>query len=76
MSIIASRANASGHNDKFKVYYDETDLSYVLIEDPTDRTNLIRADAVDPDYQNGLSLYEHKLIWAKRKMDYPDTVSV
>ncbi len=76
LSIIASKAKASDNNGKFKVYYDETDLAYVLVEDVSDRTNLIRADAVDPDYQNGLSLYEHRLILNKRKLDYPDSDSV
>lgn len=76
LSILASKAKSSGNHIKFKVYYDDTDLGSVLIEDVTDRTNLIRADAIDPDYQNGLSLYEHKLIQNKRKLDYKDTDNV
>lgn len=76
LSLIGSRAKQSGNGSKVKVYYDETDLSYVLIEDPTDRTNLIRADAVNPEYQNGLSLYEHNLIIRKQKIDYKDSDSI
>ena len=76
LSMLGSKAKASHNEKKFKVYYDDTDLAYVLIEDVSDRTNLIRADAVNPDYQNGLSLYEHRLIQSKRKQDYKDGDSV
>lgn len=70
LSFIESRAKSLKQGTKVKVYYDESDLSYVLIEDPTDKTILVRADAVDPDYQNGLSVYEHNLIMNKRRLDY------
>ncbi len=70
LSSMAARAQQMGAGDKVKVYYDETDLGFVLVEDPTDRSSLIRADAVSPAYQEGLSLYEHKLIMRKKKLDY------
>ena len=78
LSMIAPRGRQTGNAGKVKVYYDETDLSYVFVENPADRTNLIRADAVDPDYQNGLSMYEHSLINRKRNLDYqvPDSIAL
>lgn len=76
LSSIAMRAKQLGNDSKVKVYYDETDLFFVFVEDPSDRTNLIRADAVDPTYQNGLSLYEHKLMIRKRRLDYRDSDNV
>lgn len=52
---------------KAKVFYDETDLSCVWVEDPDDRSVLFRADAVHPEYQNGLSLYEHHVLSASHR---------
>jgi putative transposase len=59
---IASRLAAKGAGTKTQVYYDETDLSFVWVQDPDDRSLLYKADAVDPAYQAGLSLYEHELL--------------
>lgn len=59
---IAARLSRLPSGNKTKVYYDESDLSYVWVADPDDRTRLIRAEAIDPTYQNGLSMYEHSLI--------------
>jgi putative transposase len=59
---IAARLAAKGAGTKTQVYYDETDLSFVWVQDPDDRSLLYKADAVDPAYQAGLSLYEHELL--------------
>lgn len=59
---ISARLAIHGTGHKAKVFYDETDLSCVWVEDPDDRALLFRAEAVHPEYQNGLSLYEHKIL--------------
>lgn len=43
------------------VHYDESDLSTVWLSIPQEPGVMVQANAVDPDYQNGLTLYEHKL---------------
>jgi putative transposase len=59
LPLIASRLAAKGDSEKVPVYFDETDLSTVWVQDPTDQTKLYQADAVNTAYQNGLTLYEH-----------------
>jgi putative transposase len=59
---VNARLAIQGAGRKAKVFYDETDLSCVWVEDPDDRSILFRAEAVRPEYQNGLSLYEHQLL--------------
>lgn len=41
---------------------DETDLGHVYVQDPRDKYAVIRADSTTPQYADGLSLFEHKLI--------------
>ena len=45
-----------------KVYYNEADLSHVFIQDPDDPSTEYRADAINPTYQLGLTMYEHLTI--------------
>lgn len=45
-----------------RVYYDPTDLGSVYVADPSNPTYMVKADATDPEYQNGLTIYEHKLV--------------
>lgn len=52
---------ARKHNCKPLVHYDESDLSTVWLSIPQEPGVMVRADAVDPDYQNNLTLYEHQL---------------
>jgi putative transposase len=59
---VAARLAAKGAGTKTQVYYDETDLSFVWVQDPDDRSLLYKAEAVVPAYQTGLSLYEHELL--------------
>lgn len=66
---IGARLAIHGTGHKAKVFYDETDLSSVWVEDPDDRALLFRAEAVHPEYQNGLSLYEHKILCESRRQD-------
>jgi len=49
------------------VYIDSLDLGKVFVQDPRDHTVFIQADAVFPNYAEGLSLYEHKIIRRKLK---------
>ncbi|MBP6530501.1 MAG: transposase [Burkholderiales bacterium] len=58
---VARRLAARG-GDKTHVYHDETDLGVVWVQDPDDRALLYQAHAVHPEYQNGLSLFEHRLL--------------
>jgi putative transposase len=46
------------------VHFDESDLSTVWLSIPQEPGIMVQADAVDPDYQNGLTLYEHQLACA------------
>jgi putative transposase len=48
--------------DQACVFYDETDLGTVWVQDPDDRSIFYQADATDPEYQCGLSLFEHQLL--------------
>ena len=52
---------ARKHNCKPLVHYDESDLSTVWLSIPQEPGVMVRADAVDPDYQNNLPFYEHQL---------------
>ncbi|MEB8432592.1 DDE-type integrase/transposase/recombinase [Cocleimonas sp. KMM 6892] len=49
------------------VYVDSIDLGKVYIRDPRESSVFIQADSVFPDYADGLSLYEHKIIKEKLK---------
>ena len=64
---ISARLAIHGAGYKAKVFYDETDLSVIWVEDPDDRALLFRAEAVHPEYQNGLSLYEHQILIASHR---------
>lgn len=64
---LAGRLATHPEKDKVVVLYDETDLSHVYVVDPDDATRLVRADPVDPRYQNGLTLAEHKAASAALK---------
>ncbi|MNP03611.1 hypothetical protein D3C76_955020 [compost metagenome] len=44
------------------VLYDIADLGQVWVHHPDSPHQIVRADARDPHYQTGLSLYEHRLV--------------
>jgi transposase InsO family protein len=44
------------------VFYDIADLGQVWVHHPDRPHQIVRADARDPHYQTGLSLYEHRLV--------------
>lgn len=54
-------AKARKYHCKPLVHYDESDLSTVWLSIPQEPGVMVQANAVDPDYQNGLTLYEHEL---------------
>lgn len=55
------------------VLLNELDLSYVYVQDPYEKGNLIQADSVDPEYTKGLTLSEHNEAQAlKKKMAESD----
>lgn len=65
-----SLADMTWHRNKIrrknvKVYYDESNLSHVYIQDPDDPSTEYRADATNPSYQHGLTMHEHKIIRAR-----------
>ncbi|APC18308.1 hypothetical protein BLL42_22240 [Pseudomonas frederiksbergensis] len=47
---------------KAVIYYDISDLGEVWVAHPEHPTELVRAVAVNPAYQKGLTLYEHELV--------------
>lgn len=61
------------HKGAVTVLLNELDLSYVYVQDPYEKGNLIQADSVDPEYTKGLTLSEHKEVQAlKIKMAESD----
>jgi putative transposase len=68
LPMIAHRLLAKGKGEKVPVFFDETDLATVWVQDPEDMTKLYQANAVNPSYQNGLTLYEHNQIRAETKL--------
>ncbi|HVI42280.1 MAG TPA: hypothetical protein VM577_16630, partial [Anaerovoracaceae bacterium] len=50
-------------------YYDPSDLGNILVSAPWDPHNPVRAEATDPEYQNGLTLTEHEKLKAAEKED-------
>lgn len=59
-------------------YYDISDLGKILVAHPEDPTVLIPAEAANPSYQNGLTLYEHNLVCKRlreEKLTYSDEIA-
>lgn len=48
------------HAGRVTVLMDELDLALVYVEHPFEKGVLIQADSVDPDYTQGLTLWEHE----------------
>ena len=59
---LAELAHDLKPRQKAIVLYDIADLGQVWVHHPDRPDDLIPADARDPLYQNGLSLYEHRLV--------------
>jgi len=49
-------------HQKAIVYYDISDLGEVWVAHPEHPTELVRATATNPSYQNGLTFFEHELV--------------
>lgn len=49
-------------NEMVNVFIDETDLGTVWVQSPIDPHTVVQADALDPEFQKGLSMYEYQLI--------------
>lgn len=47
------------HKGSVTVLLNELDLSYVYVQDPYEKGNLIKAESIDPEYTKGLTLSEH-----------------
>ena len=62
---ISARLNGK----KAICYYDPTDLGEVWVAHPDDPRQAVRAFATAPEYQNGLTLTEHKKIKEAEKED-------
>jgi putative transposase len=61
------------HKGSVTVLLNELNLSYVYVQDPYEKGNLIQADSVDPEYTNGLTLSEHNEVQnLKKKMAESD----
>lgn len=59
---LTTLAEKIGRGKDARVYYDPTDLGTVYVADPDNPTHMVMAHATDPDYQNGLTMYEHKIV--------------
>jgi putative transposase len=64
LSSIAFRLKKK---QKALVYYDSADLSIVWVAHPDSPAELYEAYATMPNYQNGLTLFEHNLVQAQTK---------
>ena len=67
LATVEQDCKNKGTPAKVDVYIDTIDLGKVFIRDPRDHSVFIQADAVFPNYAEGLSLYEHKIIRRKLK---------
>lgn len=56
-----------GQRKELTIFYDVSDLSYALVCHPDNPDDLHRAFAVDPEYQEGLTLSEHLKVLAELK---------
>ncbi|MDT4843800.1 hypothetical protein FQZ97_777370 [compost metagenome] len=54
-------------NQRALIYYDESELGQAIVKHPTRPELSFVADAVDPDYQCGLTMYTHNRVRAKLK---------
>ncbi|MHB1115581.1 transposase family protein [Sideroxydans sp.] len=71
------RTLESEHKGSVTVLLNELDMSYVYVQDPYKSKNLIKADSVEPDYTDGLTLFEHKEAQTlKKKMAEEDLKSL
>jgi putative transposase len=68
---VSYLANRQPKVDKLLVYYDPSDLGHALACHPSYPDELLELQAVDPDYQDGLTMHLHQLtlkrLRAKRK---------
>ena len=67
LATVEQDCKNKGVPAKVDVYIDSLDLGKVFVKDPRDHTIFIQADAVFPNYAEGLSLYEHEIIRDKLK---------
>jgi putative transposase len=51
------------------IFYDSSDLAKVWVAHPDRPSELYEAYATEPDYQNGLTLFEHKLVRSQLKKE-------
>ncbi|CAM4057528.1 DDE-type integrase/transposase/recombinase [Pseudomonas wadenswilerensis] len=64
---------------KLTIYYDVSDLGYAFVCHPDNPDDLHRVFAVNPDYQEGLTLSEHCKIMAQvkeRKLAFNDKIAL
>jgi putative transposase len=58
---VSYLANRQPHVDKLRVYYDPSDLGHAWACHPSYPDDLLELQAVDPDYQEGLTMHLHQL---------------
>jgi len=58
---VSYLANRQPHVDKLRVYYDPSDLGHAWACHPSYPDELLELQAVDPDYQEGLTMHLHQL---------------
>jgi len=62
LATIEQTLRDKGVKREVEVYIDELDLSHVFVKDPLGGSEPIKANSIDPEYTNGLSMFEHKKI--------------
>lgn len=61
-SALAEIKHKLKPKQKAVIYYDICDLGEVWVAHPDHLTDVVRAAAINPGYQNGLTLHEHNLV--------------
>lgn len=56
----ALRTLESHYEGKVTVLINELDLDYALVEHPFEKGTLIKADSIEPEYTQGLTMWEHE----------------
>lgn len=72
---LSSLRGSKKKGEKFKVKYDPTDISSIHLYDSRSNRYLL-VPAVDQDYTNGLSLWQHKVIKREARANVKDYVNI
>jgi len=74
-SCLSSLRGSKKKGEKFKVKYDPTDISLIHVYD-NKNNRYLPVPAVDQDYTNGLTLWQHKVIKREARANVEDYVDI